>query len=609
MNINNQSNGTSKQRNMLKYIQNRFAMSEQGARDFMKGVLWTTLQNFSFMLPVMLVYLFLQHFLSPYLNGHEAATISIWWYIVFSLLAVGIICIVAHFQYNNTYVNVYNESAVRRISLAEKLRKLPLSFFGEKNLSDLTSTIMQDATDLEHTFSHAVPQLVGSFITLLLAMVGLGFMDWQLAIAVFWVVPVAVAALFITKRIQTKEHQTSYLQKRAVTEKIQEGIRQIQEIKSYGQEDVYLQELSVEQEKFEKGQVKGELLIGVIINAVHALIKLGIPTLILVGTTLLISGKVDFLTFLFFLILSSVIFNPLLNALEHGAVLFFLDVRINRMKEIMDLPVQTGTIDYDMNDYTIRFDHVGFSYKDGEGKVLQDVSFKACQGEVTALIGPSGGGKSTAAKLAARFWDVNNGVITLGSKDITTIDPEALLENYSIVFQDVVLFNGSVMDNIRIGKKDASDGEVLCAAHAAQCDDFVYKLPDGYRTIIGENGSTLSGGERQRISIARALLKDAPIVLLDEATASVDAENETKIQTTISELVKDRTVLIIAHRMRTIANADKIVVLENGRVTATGSPSELIKQNGLFTRMLRMQSSDVYYSTISTSSTSKTSVV
>ncbi len=578
---------------MLKYIQKRFAMSEQGARDFIKGVLWTTLQNLSFMLPVILVYLFLQHFLSPYLNGREVVTTSIWEYIAFSIMAIGIIYAITRFQYENTYVNVYNESAVRRISLAEKLRKLPLSYFGEKNLSDLTSTVMQDATDLEHTFSHAVPQLVGSFVTLILAMIGLGFMNWQLALAVFWVVPVALTVLWITKKMQTREHQTSYLQKRAVTEKIQEGIQQIQEIKSYGQEETYLHELSNEQERFEKGQIKGELLIGVIINTVHALIKLGIPTLILVGTTLLLAGKVDFLTYLFFLILSSVIFNPLLNALEHGAVLFFLDIRINRMNEIMNLPVQTGTAGYYVNDYTIRFDHVDFSYKDDEEKVLHDVSFEARQGEVTALIGPSGGGKSTAAKLAARFWDVNSGTITLGGTDITTIDPEALLKNYSIVFQDVVLFNGSVMDNIRIGKKDASDGEVLCAAHAAQCDDFVHNLPDGYRTIIGENGSTLSGGERQRISIARALLKDAPIVLLDEATASVDAENETKIQAAISELVRNRTVLVIAHRMRTVANADKIVVLENGHVAETGSPSALIKQNGLFARMLRMQSTNI----------------
>ena len=576
---------------MLEYIQKRFAMSEQGARDFIKGVVWTTLQNISFMLPVMLVYLFLQNFLSPYLNGQEAATTSIWPYIVFSVVAIAIIYVIAIFQYNNTYVSVYNESAVRRISLAEKLRKLPLSFFGEKNLSDLTSTIMQDAADLEHTFSHAIPQLVGSFITLILAMVGLGFMDWQLALAVFWVVPVSLVMLWITKKMQVNEHRASYRQKRAVTEKIQEGIQQIQEIKSYGQEETYLRALSAEQERFEKAQIKGELLIGVILNTVHALIKLGIPTLILVGTTLLIAGKVDFLTYLFFLILSSVIFNPLLNALEHGAVLFFLDVRINRMNEIMELPVQTGTTDYQVDDYSIGFNHVDFSYKGDEEKVLQDVSFVARQGEVTALIGPSGGGKSTAAKLAARFWDVNSGSVTLGGTDITTIDPEALLENYSIVFQDVVLFNGSVMDNIRIGKKDASDGEVLCAAHAAQCDAFVHDLPDGYRTIIGENGSKLSGGERQRISIARALLKDAPIVLLDEATASVDAENETRIQTAISELVRNRTVLIIAHRMRTVANADKIVVLKDGRIIEQGTPQELLmKSAGIYRTMKELQS-------------------
>lgn len=576
---------------MLKYIQERFAMSEQGAKDFLKGVLWTILQNFTLMLPVILIYLFLQYYLLPNLNGQDVPISILWKFVVFSCLSAAIIYVVAYHQYNNTYIPVYNESAERRISLAEKLRKLPLSFFGEKNLSDLTATIMQDATDLEHIFSHAVPQLAGSFISLLLMMVGLGFLDWQLALAVFWVVPVAIVVLFITKRIQVKEHRKSYLQKRAVTEKIQEGLQQIQEIKSYSQEDRYLRELSDVQQEFEKGQIKGELLVGVIINAIHVLIKLGLPTLILVGITLLAAGKVDFLTFLFFLILSSVVFNPLLNALEHSAVLFFLDVRINRMKEIMNLSVPTGAIDYHVYDYTISFDHVSFSYKEGDEKVLHDVSFQAKQGEVTALIGPSGGGKSTTAKLAARFWDVSSGKITLGGTDITSIDPETLLENYSIVFQDVVLFNGSVMDNIRIGKKDASDGEVLCAAHAAQCDEFVYKLPEGYRTIIGENGSKLSGGERQRISIARALLKNAPIVLLDEATASVDAENETRIQTAISELIRNRTVLVIAHRMRTVINADKIVVLENGRVVECGSPLELMQQKGHFARMLHAQSS------------------
>ncbi|HBL33601.1 MAG TPA: ABC transporter ATP-binding protein, partial [Porphyromonadaceae bacterium] len=540
---------------MLHSIQKRFAMSEQGAKDFMKGALWTTAQNISFMLPVMLVYLFLQDILAVYLEGRETAGVPLWGYLAFSVAAIAVIYVVTRYQYDNTYLNVYNESAVRRISLAEKLRKLPLSFFGKKNLSDLTSTIMQDATELEHTFSHAVPQLVGSLVTLFLAIIGLSFMSWQLTIAVFWVVPVALIVLWITKRMQEKEHRASYVQKRAVTEKIQEGILQIQEIKSYGHEDAYLRELCGMQETYEKGQIKGELLVGGIINVIQAVIKLGLPTLILVGTTLLLAGEVDFLTYLFFLILSSVIFNPLLIALEQTAVLFFLDIRINRMKEIMDLPVQAGASDYHLDDYSIRFDGVEFSYKDSDERVLHNVSFEARQGQVTALIGPSGGGKSTSAKLAARFWDADSGTITLGGADITGIDPEALLKNYSIVFQDVVLFNASVMDNIRIGKKEASDEEVLKAAHAAQCDDFVEKLPDGYHTIIGENGSTLSGGERQRISIARALLKDAPIVLLDEATASVDAENETKIQAGISELVKNRTVLIIAHRMRTVANA------------------------------------------------------
>lgn len=585
---------------MLTYIQKRFAMSEQGAKDFLKGTLWTTLQNFSFMLPVMLVYLFLQQLFANYPESGGPENLPVWYYIAFSVLSMVIIYVIALYQYNSTYIKVYNESAVRRISLAEKLRRLPLSYFGKKNLSDLTTTIMQDAADMEHIFSHAVPQLVGSIITLLITIIGLSFLSWELTIAVFWVVPVAIIIFAFTKRMQTKEHKAGYLQKRAVTEKIQEGLLQIQEIKSYGHEDEFLRELALEQELYEKKQIKGELLVGVIINLLQSIIKLGLPTLIVIGASLLLAGRVDFLTYLIFLVLSSIVFNPLLITLEQSAVLFFLDVRIDRMREIMELPVQEGATDYKVDNYTIRFNHVDFSYKDNEEKVLSDVTFEARQGEVTALIGPSGGGKSTTARLAARFWDPTQGTITLGGTDITTIDPEALLKNYSIVFQDVVLFNASVMDNIRIGKKDASDEEVLRAARAARCDDFVNNLPEGYRTLIGENGSRLSGGERQRISIARALLKDAPIVLLDEATASVDAENETKIQAGISELVKGRTVLIIAHRMRTVANADKIVVLKEGRIVEQGAPQELMKmENGIFKNMNELQNPSYKFMVIS----------
>lgn len=577
---------------MIKFIQKRFSMSAQGAKDFIKGTLWTTLQNLSFMLPVLLVYLFLQNTLSACLEGNCGQPLSLWIYMGFSILSIIIIYVIATKQYNSTYINVYNESAVRRISLAEKLRRLPLSYFGKKNLSDLTATIMQDATDLEHTFSHAVPQLAGSLVMLFLTIVGLSFMSWQLTLAVFWVVPVAMLIFFLTKKTQSREHQTAYHQKRAVTEKIQEGIQQIQEIKSYGREEEYLQELAAEQEQYEKVQIRGELLVGVIINLIQTIIKLGLPTLILTGTTLLLSGQVDYLTFLFFLILSSVVFNPLLIALEQTAVLFYLDIRVNRVREIMDLPTQGGTADYAVTDSTIRFEQVSFAYRENAETVLDHVSFEARQGEVTALIGPSGGGKSTVAKLAARFWDVDTGKITLGGTDISTIDPETLLKNYSIVFQDVVLFNATILDNIRIGKEHATDEEVRLAARAAQCDEFVHKLPDGYHTLIGENGSRLSGGERQRISIARALLKDAPIVLLDEATASVDAENETKIQAGISALVQNRTVIVIAHRMRTVADADKIVVLKDGRVAEQGKPGELMKRkDSIYRRMVELQTS------------------
>ncbi|WP_329903397.1 ABC transporter ATP-binding protein [Porphyromonas pogonae] len=574
---------------MIKYIQNRFAMSEKGARDFLKASFATTLQNLTFMLPIMLVYIFLEKDLLPLMSGTINQSSHIGLYIAIIVISCIIIYIASYWQYNSSYLTTYTECANRRISIAEKLRKLPLSFFGEKNLSDLSSTILSDVADLEQLFSHCVPQLVGASLTLIIAFFGLGYFNWTLTIALFWVVPIVLIIFIGTKKIEKNIHQKEYVRKRKLSEKIQEGIDQIQEIKSYNHEERYLNELKTELDDYEKNQTKGELQIGIIINLIQAIIKMGLPTLILVGATLLIKGNIDFLTYLFFLIISSVIYEPLLQVLNQGAILFYIDVRIDRMNEILNLPTQKGVTHCEPNNFDIRFEHVDFSYQDGKS-VLKDVSFLAKQGEVTALIGPSGGGKSTSAKLSARFWDINKGSITLGGINVNSIDPETLLHYYAIVFQDVVLFNASVMDNIRIGRKEASDEEVLRMASLAQCDEFVNKLPEGYDTIIGENGNTLSGGERQRISIARALLKDAPIVLLDEATASLDVENETQIQKALSHLIKNRTVLIIAHRMRTIANADKIVVLQEGRVVESGSPKELMNKESIYRQMINTQS-------------------
>ena len=573
---------------MIEVIKRRFALSTKGAKDFCKGVFFTTLLDIVLMLPAVFVFLFLEEYLRPVFQPSVSVTHGILYYSILGIVFMIVMYIFAVLQYRSTYTTVYDESANRRISLAEKLRKLPLAFFGEKNLSDLTATIMDDCTDLEHTFSHAVPQLFASIISILLITVGMAFYNWQLTIALFWVVPLAAAILLFSKKEIQKSNESNYLNKRMVTEHIQEGLDTIQEIKSYNQERDYLEKLDASIDTYEKVLTRNELVLGILVNGSQSVLKLGLASVIIVGANLLASGTVDLFTYLIFMVIGSRVYAPVSEVMNNIAALFYLDVRISRMNEMEALPVQHGTTDFTPKGYDIEFQQVDFAYEQGK-QILNNLSFIARQGEKTALVGPSGSGKSTAARLAARFWDIQSGKITLGGQDISRIDPETLLKNYSVVFQDVVLFNASIMDNIRIGKRDATDEEVRRVARLAQCDEFVTKMPQGYQTIIGENGETLSGGERQRISIARALLKDAPIVLLDEATASLDVENETKIQAGISELVRNKTVLIIAHRMRTVANADKIVVLENGSVAEMGTPEELKKKNGIFARMVNRQ--------------------
>lgn len=573
---------------MLNTIKKRFALSTQGAKDFCKGTFFTVLLDIALMLPAVFVFLFLEDYLRPVFTPSASVTHGILYYSLLGLAFMIVMYIITVLQYRSTYTTVYDESANRRISLAEKLRKLPLSFFGEKNLSDLTATIMDDCTDLEHTFSHAVPQLFASLISLLLIAIGMAFYNWQLTLSLFWVVPLAMAIILFSKKAILKSNETNYLKKRAVTEHIQEGLDTIQEIKSYNQECDYLKKLDVRIDTYEKMLTRNELTLGILVNGSQSILKLGLASVIIVGANMLANGSVDLFTYLIFMVIGSRIYNPLNEVMNNLAALFYLDVRINRMNEMESLPIQQGNTNFKPENFNIEFQEVDFSYEQGK-PILNKVSFTARQGEKTALVGPSGSGKSTAAKLAARFWDIQSGKITLGGQDISRIDPETLLKNYSVVFQDVVLFNASIMDNIRIGKRDASDEEVLRVARLAQCDEFVSKMPQGYQTIIGENGETLSGGERQRISIARALLKDAPIVLLDEATASLDVENETKIQAGISELVRDKTVLIIAHRMRTVANADKIIVLKDGQVVESGSAEYLKKQKGIFAKMIERQ--------------------
>lgn len=576
---------------MLEIIKKRFALSTKGAKDFCKGIFFTTILDVALMLPAIFVFLYLEDYLRPVLNSGASPIHGILYYILMALIFMLIMYILAVLQYRSTFSTVYEESANRRISLAEKLRKMPLAFFGEKNLSDLTATIMDDCTDLEHTFSHAVPQLFASMISILLIATGMFFYNWQLALALFWVVPFALAMILLSKKKITKENKANYLNKRAVSEHIQEGLETIQEIKSYNQENDYLDKLNSKIDEYERVMTRSELMTGMFVNGAQSFLKLGLASVIIVGANLLALGSIDLFTYLIFMAVGSRVYAPVSEVMNNLAALFYLDVRINRMNEMEALPIQQGLSDFEATGFDVEFENVNFSYESGK-QVLRGVSFTAKQGEITALVGSSGSGKSTVAKLAGRFWDAQAGEIRLGGQNIGQVDPEVLLKNYSVVFQDVVLFNASIIDNIRIGKRDASDEDVIRVARLAQCDEFVNKMPQGYDTIIGENGETLSGGERQRISIARALLKDAPIVLLDEATASLDVENETKIQAGISELVKNKTVLIIAHRMRTIANANKIIVLENGSVAETGSPDELKKMDGIFAKMIQKQMLD-----------------
>ena len=573
---------------MLKYFQDKYAMSEKGAKDLFSSIIWTLVMHISFMLPVVLSFKFLDEYMSLLLKTSNDQKHSILYYVIMGIVFFLIMFVIAYFQYNSTYTKIYEESARRRISLAETLRKLPLAFFGKKDIADLSSTIMEDVTQIEMLFSHSVPQIYAGVLAVLAMGIMMFLYNWKLSLAVFWVVPVAALVFYLTRKLQDNMHAKLYNVKRDISDKIQEGLDSVHEIKSYNREEVFLNTLNSKLDNLEKFMIKGELLIGVLINLSYVFLKLGLPSVILYGAYLLSTGSVNIFTYLVFLVVTARIYNPIMDAMNNLALLIYLNVRIKRMKEMDEMPIQNGKPEFYPENYDIEFKNVDFSYQDGV-QTLKKVSFIAKQGDVTALVGPSGGGKSTVTKLAARFWDINKGVITLGGKDISQVDPETLLNNYSIVFQDVTLFNSSVMDNIRLGKKDAPNEEVIKAAQLAQCDEFVTKLPQGYDTLIGENGEKLSGGERQRISIARAILKDAPIILLDEATASLDTENESKIQRALSELIKNKTVLIIAHRMRTVSGADKIVVIKDGTIAETGTPSELEEKQGIFSSMLKTQ--------------------
>ena len=568
---------------MIKTLQRRFALSRQGAVDLIKGCIACVLQDISFMLPVGLLYNFVIDIMNGGVNGSRIA-----FYGVGALVCLCLIFVVTWFQYNATYLVTYVESGVRRISLAEQLRKIPLSFFGKKDLADLTNSIMGDCATLEQAFSHYVPALAGSLISTTLVAICLFAIDFRMALAAVWVLPIAFTITFLSARIQEYFNRKSVAANVALESGVQECIESLQDLKANNAEESYLKGLDKKIDNVEKRHIITELGTALFVVSSTLILKLGIATVALVGSALLIRGEIDIPLFFMFLLVASRLYAPLEGALQNLAAVISTKTNINRMNEILDQPIQTGSKHVTNKGYDIVFDHVGFAYNTGE-TVLKDVSFTAKQGEVTALVGPSGGGKTTVSRLAARFWDISKGKITVGGMDISKIEPETLLSLYSIVFQDVMLFNNTIMENIRIGRKDATDEEVIAAAKLANCDEFAAKLPDGYHSMIGENGCELSGGERQRISIARAFLKNSPIILLDEATASLDVENETLIQAALSRLIKDKTVLVIAHRMRTVSGADKVVVLSAGSVAEQGTPGELMNTGKIYPHMVKQQ--------------------
>ena len=566
-------------------FQRKYALTDQGVQNTKKGAFWTVIVNLVVMGGCSILYLVMSGFMGALTGENSLSGAGM----VLGVLALFVLLsFVTHLQqYRATYGLVYNEVKTTRLSLAEQLRKLPLGYFGKRDLADLTETIMGDVNRMEHVWSHVLGYLYGAYLSTAIIAVCLFVYDWRLTIACLWGVPVAFGFLFGSHRMAARNAERTKKAAVRVSDGIQEALENVREIRATNQEERYLNGLNQKIDEHERVTIQGELGTGLFVNAASVIMRLGVATTILVGADLILSGSIDFMLLFLFLLVITRVYAPFDQSLALIAEMFLSQVSADRMNEIYDTPKATGAKEFEPQGHDIVFEHVGFSYDEKE--VLHDVSFTAKEGEVTALVGPSGSGKSTCARLAARLWDISKGVIRVGGVNISAVDPEVLLRDYSMVFQDVVLFDDTVMENIRLGRRGATDEEVRAAAKAANCDEFVHRLPQGYNTPIGENGTKLSGGERQRISIARALLKDAPIVLLAEATASLDVENETKVQGALSRLLSGKTVLVIAHRMRTVEAADRIIVLADGRVAEEGRPAELMDKNGLYRRMVELQ--------------------
>lgn len=578
-------------------IKEKYGLTDEGVRNVKLGAAWTAVSNIVVFFGVGILFLVMAAFMDSYVNGTPMPDLmgGISWMgitfpsaLIMLLVFIVVLFITEFFAYYYQYGVIYKESGRQRIGLAERLRKLPLSFFGRRDVADLTETMMGDVKTIEHAYSHVLPELYGAYIVLIVAGVGLLIFDWRLAIAALWSAPVALALLFASRKILAPLMKKTRMKNLTVSDDIQEALECVREVRATNQEQRYLKGVNDDIDAAEAQTIKGELITGICVNGAQIVLRLGIATTILAGAAFILEGTCTFMTLFCFLLVVSRIYAPFDQCLMLIAELFSAKTASARMRSFYEEPLAQGSTEYNPQGHDVVFDNVGFSYGKEE-TVLEGVSFTAKEGEVTALVGPSGSGKSTCARLAARLWDADTGTVRVGGVDVAGVDPEVLLRDFAVVFQDVLLFDDTVAGNIRLGKRDATDEEVLAAAKAANCDEFVQRLPEGYDTMIGDNGAKLSGGERQRISIARALLKNAPIVLLDEATASLDVENETRVQEALSRLLVGKTVIVIAHRMRTVEAADKVVVLDGGRVVEQGEPSALMEQNGLFARMVGLQ--------------------
>lgn len=568
---------------MISYFMKRYAMSEKGAINLKKAIISHTFVNLTKLFAPMVAFMFLFQYIGI-LKGIKAYNFTVLHYLILIAVMMIVMFLVARWDYVRLYTNVYNESANSRIDIAERLKKLPLSYFGKRDLADLAETMMNDINLYENIFSHAVPQIYSTIVSTAVIALMLLIYNWKLALAALWVIPISILIIFLSRKSQKKVVQDWIDDNRKVFDDLQEKIEQIEQIKSYNLEERMLNDFFRKLNTSTKQKTKGEIIAGTLTGVATAILKLGIISVAIIGVNMLVAGEVSLLAYIVFLMLTTSIYLPIEGIITFMSMIVMLDAVVGRIKEIKTMPIQEGEKHMEITNYDIEFKDVYFGYDNYS--VINGVSFIAKQGEITALIGSSGSGKTTLTKLAARFWDIDRGKILIGGKDISKVDPEILLKNFSIVFQDVILFNSSIKDNIKIGKKDATDEEIAMAARIARCYDFIDKMPEGMDTIIGENGQRLSGGERQRISIARAILKNAPIILLDEATASLDVENESLIQEALSELIKDKTVIVIAHRLRTIRNANKIVLLNAGKVEAVGTDAELCKSSELYKAML-----------------------